>query len=259
VSHDPVAGHPPKPGRTVPHDGTVPRHVAIIMDGNGRWAGQRGLPRTFGHRKGVEAVRRTVRHAGERGIEVLTLFAFSKENWSRPKSEVSELMSLLQRYIRSDLDELVEKGVRVRVIGGRADLAPYLTKLIDEAEGRTAGNDRMQLVLAFNYGGRDEIVRATREMMAAAVRGELAPEALDEATFARFLDTGTIPDPDLVIRTSGELRISNFLLWQSAYAEYAFPGVFWPDFSKEQFDEALADYASRQRRFGAVPLAAAQQ
>lgn len=204
----------------------------------------------------MEAVRRTVRHAGERGIEVLTLFAFSKENWSRPKSEVSELMSLLQRYIRSDLDELVEQGVCVKVIGGREDLAPHLRQLIDEAEGRTAHNDRMQLVLAFNYGGRDEIVRAARRACEAIARGELTPEALDEGTFAPFLDTGALPDPDLVIRTSGELRISNFLLWQSAYAEYAFPGVLWPDFSTDEFDEALADFARRQRRFGAVPLAA---
>ena len=226
------------------------------MDGNGRWASQRGLPRTFGHRKGVEAGRRTVRHAGERGIEVLTLFAFSKENWNRPKVEVRELMSLLQRYIRSDLDELVENGVRVGVVGGRDDLDPHLTKLIDEAEARTAGNDRMRLMLAFNYGGRDEIVRAARRVIAAVQAGELAPEALDEEAFGAHLDTAGLPDPDLVIRTSGEIRISNFLLWQSAYAEYAFPGVLWPDFSEAEFDGMLADFARRQRRFGAVPLAA---
>lgn len=226
------------------------------MDGNGRWASQRGLPRTFGHRKGVEAVRRTVRHAGERRIEVLTLFAFSKENWNRPKVEVRELMSLLQRYIRSDLDELVDNGVRVGVVGGRDDLDPHLTKLIDEAEARTAGNDRMRLMLAFNYGGRDEIVRAARRVIAAVQAGKLAPEALDEDAFGAHLDTAGLPDPDLVIRTSGEIRISNFLLWQSAYAEYAFPGVLWPDFSEAEFDGMLADFARRQRRFGAVPLAA---
>ena len=220
------------------------------MDGNGRWAGRRGLPRTFGHRKGVEAVRRTVRHAGERNIEVLTLFAFSKENWNRPKTEVSELMSLLQRYIRSDLDELVENGVRVKVIGGRADLQPHLTQLIDDAEGRTAGNDRMQLVLAFNYGGRDEIVRATRRAMQAAIRGDLPPEALDEETFASFLDTDGLPDPDLLIRTSGEIRLSNFLLWQLAYAEFVFVDTYWPDFNKADYEEAIAEFQRRNRRFG---------
>ena len=232
--------------------------MAIIMDGNGRWASRRGLPRTFGHRKGVEAVRCAVRHAGERGIEVLTLFAFSRENWNRPKSEVSELMSLLHRYIRSDLEELVAQGVRVQVIGGRDDLSPSLLKLIDEAESRTRLGDRMQLVLAFNYGGRDEIVRATRRVAEAVARGDLQPDTIDEATFARHLDTGSLPDPDLVIRTSGELRVSNFLLWQSAYAEYAFPSAYWPDFDEALFDEALSDYATRQRRFGALPLASAQ-
>jgi undecaprenyl diphosphate synthase len=228
------------------------------MDGNGRWAGQRGLPRTFGHRKGVEAVRRAVRHAGERGIGILTLFAFSRENWSRPPSEVGELMSLLRRYIRSDLEELVDNGVKVSVIGGREDLEPDLLRMIEEAETRTAGNNALQLVLAFNYGGRDEIVRAARRAAEAVARGELAPAALDEAAFAGFLDTGRWPDPDLVIRTSGELRISNFLLWQSAYAEYAFPKVLWPDFDEALFDEAIADYATRQRRFGAVTVTAAQ-
>lgn len=237
----------------------MPRHVAIIMDGNGRWASRRGLPRTFGHRQGVEAVRRTVRHAGTRGISHLTLFAFSKENWSRPKGEVSELMGLLERYIRSDLDELVEQGVRITVIGGREGLSRTIVALIDEAEGRTIVNDRMQLALAFNYGGRDEIVRATRRAMAAVAAGTLAPEALDEKVFAGFLDTAAFPDPDLVIRTSGEKRISNFLLWQSAYAEYAFPATLWPDFGADHFDEALADFACRQRRFGAAPLEAVEQ
>jgi len=236
------------------HPRAVPRHVAIIMDGNGRWAGARGLPRTFGHRKGVEAVRRCVRHAGDRGIECLTLYAFSRENWRRPPTEVSELMTLLQRYIRSDLDKLVGNGVRVQVIGAREDLRENLRELIANAEARTCANERMTLVLAFNYGGRDEIVRAVRRTHEAVARGELAADALTEETFARYLDTGPLPDPDLVIRTSGELRISNFLLWQSAYAEYAFPSTLWPDFDEEMFDEALGDYAGRQRRFGAVPL-----
>ncbi|WMS41181.1 isoprenyl transferase [Acuticoccus sp. MNP-M23] len=234
------------------HSG-VPRHVAIIMDGNGRWAGRRGLPRTLGHRKGVESVRRIVRHAGNRGVGVLTLYAFSRENWNRPKAEVSELMGLLQRYIRSDLEELVEQGVRVQVIGGRHDLNSTLLGMIENAEARTAHNDRMHLVLAFNYGGRDEIVRAARRAAEAVARGELAVEALDEARFAGFLDTGTLPDPDLVIRTSGEQRISNFLLWQSAYAEYSFPDALWPDFDEAMFDEALRDFAGRERRFGTVP------
>lgn len=258
MAQDPAATPPPPIEGAVAPDGALPRHVAIIMDGNGRWAGRRGLPRTFGHRKGVEAVRRIVRHAGERRIRVLTLFAFSRENWSRPASEVDELMGLLRRYIRTDLEELVQNGVKASVIGGRDDLAPDLRRLIEEAEQRTAHNNAMELVLAFNYGGRDEIVRAARRVAEAVARGELAAASLDEAGFARFLDTSRWPDPDLVIRTSGELRISNFLLWQSAYAEYVFPQALWPDFDESHFDEALADFARRQRRFGAVPAAAVQ-
>ncbi|UOM36790.1 polyprenyl diphosphate synthase [Acuticoccus sp. I52.16.1] len=228
------------------------------MDGNGRWAGKRGLPRTLGHRKGVETVRRVVRHAGERGIAVLTLFAFSRENWNRPRSEVSELMALLRHFIRSDLDDLVKNNVKITVIGGRADLADDLLQMIEDAEGRTAGNDGLELVLAFNYGGRDELVRAARRAAEAVAAGTLAPQDLTEETFTRFLDTARFPDPDLVIRTSGELRISNFLLWQSAYAEYCFPATLWPDFDASHFDEALADYATRQRRFGAVPVSIAK-
>ncbi|MEM8551576.1 MAG: isoprenyl transferase [Pseudomonadota bacterium] len=235
--------------------GEPPRHVAIIMDGNGRWAGKRGLPRTLGHRKGVEAVRRVVRHAGQRGIRYLTLYAFSRENWKRPKSEVTELMSLLERYISTDLEELVRQDVCVRVIGGRTDLEPRLRAVIDDAEARTRDNGAMQLILAFNYGGRDEIVRAARRMAEAVRRGDLDVEAFDELSFAKYLDTGGIPDPDLVIRTSGELRISNFLIWQSAYAEYVFPRAMWPDFDEDALDDALRDYHSRQRRFGAVPVA----
>ncbi|MEM0906707.1 MAG: polyprenyl diphosphate synthase [Pseudomonadota bacterium] len=236
----------------------MPQHVAIIMDGNGRWAAQRGLPRTLGHRSGVEAVRRTVRHAGHRGIALLTLFAFSRENWSRPKTEITELMGLLRRYIRTDLDELVANNVRVQVIGARADLDPSLRHLIDEAEGRTSVNTARRLVLAFNYSGRDEIVRAARKAAAMVASGEMSAKDLDEATFSNLLDTGALPDPDLVIRTSGELRISNFLLWQSAYAEYAFPDVLWPDFDEAMFDQALTEYGLRERRFGAVPVEAAQ-
>lgn len=257
MDQDPLASAPVPPAQRAEHPGGLPRHVAIIMDGNGRWAGRRGLPRTFGHRKGVEAVRRLVRHAGDRGIKVLTLFAFSRENWSRPEQEVGEIMGLLRRYIRSDLDELVDAGVCITVIGAREDLADDLRNMIDEAESRTAMNERMRLVLAFNYSGRDEIVRAARRAAEAIARGELDPKALNERSFSALLDTGLLPDPDLVIRTSGELRVSNFLLWQSAYAEYAFPPALWPDFDERHFDEALADYAKRQRRFGDIGAAAA--
>ncbi len=236
----------------------IPRHVAIIMDGNGRWANRRGLPRTLGHRKGIEAVRRTVRNVGERGIGVLTLFAFSRENWNRPRSEVSELMALLRHFIRTDLDELVENNVKITVIGARSDLAPDLLAMIDDAEGRTAANDGLELVLAFNYGGRDELARAARRAAEAVAAGTLQPHELTEERFSSFLDTARLPDPDLVIRTSGEQRISNFLLWQSAYAEYVFPATLWPDFDASHLDEALADFAKRQRRFGAVPVSIAK-
>lgn len=222
------------------------------MDGNGRWARRRHLPRTFGHQRGVEAVRRTVRYAGDRGIQVLTLFAFSRENWRRPPSEVNELIGLLRRYIRSDLDELVEAGVRLSMIGARDELDDDLLGLISDGEKRSAANTKMQLILAFNYGGRDEIVRAARRLAKAAAAGTIDPNEIDEASFAKVLDTGLLPDPDLVIRTSGEQRISNFLLWQSAYAEYAFPKTLWPDFDAAMFEEALCDYARRERRFGAV-------
>jgi len=258
VSSDPLAAAAvPEPSIPEP-DGGVPRHVAIIMDGNGRWANRRGMPRTLGHRKGVETVRRIVRHAGSRGVGVLTLFAFSRENWNRPKAEVSELLSLLRHYIRADLDELVANNVKIVIIGGRKDLAPDIVAMIDEAEGRTVNNDGLTLMLAFNYGGRDEIARAARRAAEAVASGRLTLDGLDEDTFATFLDTAPYPDPDLVIRTSGEQRVSNFLLWQSAYAEYTFPKTLWPDFEPAHFDEALADYASRQRRFGKVPVAIAK-
>lgn len=258
MSSDPLAAAAvPQPSVPDP-DGRLPRHVAIIMDGNGRWAGRRGMPRTLGHRKGVETVRRIVRHAGTRGIEVLTLFAFSRENWNRPKAEVAELMTLLRHYIRADLDELVANNVKIKIIGGRDDLAPDILAMIDEAESRTETNDGLTLLLAFNYGGRDEIVRAARRAAEAVAAGKLSLEAFDEGTFAAFLDTAAFPDPDLVIRTSGELRVSNFLLWQSAYAEYTFPATLWPDFDAAHFDEALADYATRQRRFGKVPVSIAK-
>ena len=230
----------------------APRHIAIIMDGNGRWARQRRLPRSEGHRQGVEAVRRTVRAAIELDIPYLTLFSFSSENWSRPKSEVLDLMGLIKRYIRCDLAELHKQGVRVRVIGTRQDLDREIAGLIQEAEAVTAQNTGLKLTIAFNYGGRDEIVRAARAMAKAAAAGEVAPEQICEQAFASHLDTAGIPDPDLLIRTSGELRISNFMIWQCAYSEYLFVDTCWPEFDKETLAEAIADYMGRDRRFGGL-------
>jgi len=229
-----------------------PAHVAIIMDGNGRWAKMRGLPRQEGHRRGLEALRRTVRHASDLGIEVLTLYSFSTENWRRPHAEVSFLMGLLKRFVEKDLAELGASGVRVRIIGGRDELAPDLRRLVEHAEASTRNNTGMTLVVAFNYGSRDEIVRVARRLAADAVRGELDPATIDEAAFARRLDTSDLPDPELVIRTSGETRISNFLLWQAAYAEFVFLPVLWPDFDRSDLEQALAQYRQRERRFGGL-------
>jgi undecaprenyl diphosphate synthase len=231
---------------------TTPEHVAIIMDGNGRWAKARNLPRVAGHRAGVEALRKTVRAAADMGIAWLTVYAFSSENWSRPKSEVSDLMGLLKIFIRRDLAELHQSGVKVRVIGEREGLAPDIAALLEEAETLTAANSALNLVIAFNYGGRDEIVRAARRIAEAAARGELRGEAVTPEVFARFLDTAGIPDPDLVIRTSGEQRMSNFLPWQSAYSELVFLPCYWPDFTREHLAEALRQYTARERRFGGV-------
>ena len=231
---------------------TTPEHVAIIMDGNGRWAKARGLPRLAGHRAGVEALRKAVRAAGEMGIPWLTVYAFSSENWSRPKSEVNDLMGLLKLFIRRDLAELHENGVRVRVIGEREGLSPDIRGLLDEAEALTAGNRAMNLVIAFNYGGRDEIVRATRRIADSVARGELDSEAVTPELFAEHLDTAGIPDPDLVIRTSGEVRMSNFLPWQAAYSELVFLPCYWPDFTCDHLADALRQYAVRERRFGGV-------
>jgi undecaprenyl diphosphate synthase len=229
-----------------------PEHVAIIMDGNGRWAKARGLPRTAGHRAGVEALRKAVRAVGERGIKWMTVYAFSSENWSRPKAEVNDLMGLLRLFIRRDLAELHRNGVRVRVIGEREGLQPDIAELLREAEALTALNRSMTLVIAFNYGGRDEIVRAARRMAEAACSGALRPEEITEESVAAFLDTADIPDPDLVIRTSGEQRLSNFLLWQAAYAELVFVPCYWPDFGSADLDRALETFHARERRFGGV-------
>ena len=230
----------------------VPRHVAIIMDGNGRWAAARGLPRTEGHRRGVEALRRTVRAAGDIGIEILTIFSFSSENWSRPKSEVRDLMGLLRRFIRNDLVELHQNGVHVRVIGERDDLDPEIRRLLDEAEQLTRDNDKLTLVVAFNYGGRQEIARAAQRLVEEVVAGRLAPTAITADRLGAALDAPEIPDPDLIIRTSGEQRLSNFLLWQAAYSELVFVPTYWPDFDRATLESAIAEYRRRERRFGGL-------
>ncbi|MGO8919758.1 MAG: isoprenyl transferase [Stellaceae bacterium] len=228
-----------------------PAHVAIIMDGNGRWAKSRGLPRIAGHRRGAEAVRRTVEAAGEFGIAYLTLFGFSSENWKRPVDEVDDLMGLLRHYIRAEIAELHAKGVRVRIIGERRRLAPDIVTLIDNAETLTSGNGGLTLTIALSYGGRAEIAAAARAIAEAVVQGRLAPEQIDEAAVASRLFTAGMPDPDLLIRTSGEQRISNFLLWQTAYAELVFTSTLWPDFGKADLEKALRDYHGRDRRYGA--------
>ena len=232
--------------------GAKPRHVAIIMDGNGRWAAERGLPRSEGHRRGVESVRRTVRAAQDLGITHLTLFSFSSENWSRPPDEVEFLFGLLRLFIRRDLAELHRSGVRVTVIGARENLPADIFNLIVEAETLTAANGRLDLVVAFNYGARDEITRAVRRIAREVKAGGLDPEAIDEAAITAHLDTALIPDPDLIIRTSGELRLSNFLLWQAAYAELAFIPTYWPDFDEPAFRKAIGQFSGRVRRYGGL-------
>ncbi|MCV0396503.1 MAG: isoprenyl transferase [Rhizobiaceae bacterium] len=229
-----------------------PTHIAIIMDGNGRWAKARGLPRVAGHRAGVEALRQAVRNAGDFGIPFLTVYAFSSENWSRPASEVSDLMGLLRLFIRRDLAELHHNGVKVRAIGDRVGLEPDIRAMIEEAENLTAGNTAMTLVIAFNYGGRDEIARAAKKIASAAEKGLLSPDAVTPDAFGAFLDTGGIPDPDLVIRTSGEQRLSNFMLWQAAYSEFVFLPCYWPDFGREHLSEAIDTFMGRERRYGGV-------
>ncbi len=228
----------------------MPRHVAIIMDGNGRWAKKRHLPRAMGHRRGVEAVREIVRAAGDMGLEALTLYAFSSENWKRPAQEVGDLMGLLKHFIVADIEEFVENGVRLKVIGRYRELAPDIVALIDDAVARTSGNSRTTLAVALNYGAQDELVRAATAMAARVADGSLAPEDADADAFAAGLDTADLPPLDLLIRTSGEQRLSNFLLWQCAYAELWFTDTLWPDFSRAHFAQALAEYAARERRFG---------
>jgi undecaprenyl diphosphate synthase len=230
----------------------TPRHVAIIMDGNGRWAAARGLPRGEGHRRGVEALRKTVRAAGELGISYLTIFSFSAENWSRPPSEIRDLMGLLRRFIRNDLAELHQNRVKVRVIGERGDLEPEIRRLLEEAEELTRDNDQLTLVVAFNYGARQEIARAAARLAAEVKAGRLEPAAITAELIGQNLDAPDLPDPDLIIRTSGELRLSNFLLWQAAYSELVFVPTYWPDFDRSALEDALAEYHRRERRFGGL-------
>lgn len=230
----------------------MPTHVAIIMDGNGRWAAQRGLPRFEGHRRGVEAIRRAVRTASDLGIRYLTVYSFSAENWRRPAQEVSDLMGLLKRFVRHDLAELHASNVRVRIIGERQGLASDIRLLLDEAEQLTQFNTGLTLVIAFNYGGRQEIVGAVRALAQRVKEGMLDPSAIDMETIEAALDTHGIPDPDLVIRTSGEQRVSNFLTWQTAYSEFVFLPDFWPDFDAATFRAAIDEYFKRDRRFGGL-------
>jgi undecaprenyl diphosphate synthase len=231
----------------------LPQHVAIIMDGNGRWAAARGLPRVAGHRAGAKAVRRSIEAARRLNVSWLTLYAFSSENWRRPAGEIIDLTGLLRQYLRSEIDELDENGVRLRVIGERTRFSADIQAELASAERRTERNCGLNLTVALSYGARDEILAAARRAAADARDGRLDPAALDEAAFSRLLDTAEMPDPDLIIRTSGERRLSNFLLWQAAYAEFVFLDVLWPDFAEAHFCGALDEYARRERRFGARP------
>jgi undecaprenyl diphosphate synthase len=235
--------------KPAPH---LPKHVAIIMDGNGRWARKRMLPREAGHYAGMKAVRETVRAASEIGLENLTLFAFSSENWKRPKTEVGALMGLFRNYFRSDMQELEARNVRTRIIGHRGRVAPDIQQMIEESEKRTLNNTGMNLTFAFDYGGQEEIAAAARELARAAADGRLDPETITPELFATRLFTSALPAPDLVIRTSGEHRLSNFLLWQSAYAELLFLDILWPDFDRAALEGALAQFEGRERRFGAL-------
>lgn len=227
------------------------------MDGNGRWAKARGLPRAVGHERGVEALRRTVEAARDIGLKNMTVYSFSTENWRRPVSEVNALFGLLKAYVKRDLNRLAKEGVRVRILGTREGLPDDILQLVERAEETTAANTKFNLCIAFNYGGREEIVRATQTIAQAVASGELDPSSLDEAKFARYLDTNEVPDPDIVIRTSGEYRLSNFLAWQAAYAELIFQDVLWPDFGKEHLLEAINTFQSRERRYGGLASGAA--
>jgi undecaprenyl diphosphate synthase len=235
-----------------PNGSGSPRHVAIIMDGNGRWAAARGLPRAEGHRRGVEALRKVLRAAHELGISYLTIFSFSSENWSRPASEIGDLFGLLRRFIRNDLASLHADGVCMRVIGEREGLEPDIRAMLDEAEELTKGNDRLTLVVAFNYGSRQEIANAAQRLAREVAEGKRDASTITPDALGSYLDAPDIPDPDLIIRTSGEQRLSNFLMWQAAYSELVFVPMHWPDFDKAALEGAIAEYATRERRFGGL-------
>lgn len=230
----------------------MPGHVAIIMDGNGRWAARRGLPRSAGHRQGVEALRRTVREAANMGIGVLTLYSFSTENWSRPAAEVRFLLELLRRFIRTDVADLHQSNVRIMVIGDRQDIEPSLRKLFEEAEALTRENTALKLVIAFNYGGRQEITRAVQALARKVAEGKIAPGEITPAMIGSHLDTGGLPEPDLLIRTGGEQRLSNYLLWQCAYTEFVFIPDYWPDFDADRLAQAVQSFRLRDRRYGGL-------
>ncbi|MEP6826746.1 MAG: isoprenyl transferase [Aestuariivirga sp.] len=230
----------------------TPRHVAIIMDGNGRWANARGLPRSAGHKAGIDALRRTVRAAADLGVEYLSIYSFSTENWQRPKTEVAFLLNLLRRFIKQDVAELHAAGVRIVVVGARNDLEPSLVQLLDHTEQLTRNNTKLKLVVAFNYGAKQELARAARTLAVAAVEGKLRPEEITVEKLEQTLDTAGMPNVDLLIRTGGEQRISNFLLWQCAYAEFVFMPLFWPEFDEAALQRAFSEYQARDRRFGGV-------
>lgn len=250
-----LANWPFKAGRVAIEDAKGdprPRHIAIIMDGNGRWAKAKGMPRTFGHKAGVDSLRHTVQAAGDLGIEVLTVYAFSTENWRRPHDEIDALFGLLRGFIRSDLDRLDKAGVQIRVLGQRDGVPPDILKLFEQAESQTADNSIMTLVIAFNYGGQVEIADAVRKIADKVANGTMRAEDINPQIISAHLPTNEWPDPDLVIRTSGEQRLSNFLTWQSAYAEFLVVDTLWPDFGRKDLEEALAQYAVRQRRYGGI-------
>ena len=246
-----MISHPASAARPDSGGAPVPRHVAIIMDGNGRWAKARGLPRAAGHKAGAESARKVLRAAGEAGVECLTLYAFSSENWRRPESEINDLMGLMRFYIGAELNALHKEGVRLKILGDHTAFPPDLARMVDQAVAKTAGNSRMTLAIALNYGARTELVLAARKLAARAV-AEIVPDAIDDAMLDASLDTSDLPPLDLLIRTSGECRLSNFLLWQAAYAELLFVPTLWPDFDGDSLRAALAEFASRERRYGGL-------
>lgn len=241
-----------KPVPTQPESTGIPVHVAIIMDGNGRWAKAKGLPRAAGHAQGAEAVRRTVKAASQLGIRYLTLYGFSLENWKRPAKEIADLMGLLRLYLRKEIAELHREGVRIRFIGDRSLLEPDIVSLIEMSETKTKANTKLDLVIALSYGSRQEIAHAVRDLASAVASGEMDVDSIDENALESRLYTADLPDPDLIVRTSGEQRISNFLLWQSAYAEFVFTDVLWPDFSREELENSIEEFGRRERRYGAT-------